>query len=214
MASTTPKLSGEPQDEQPCCPTEHMGHLGWEISTQAEAESRGQPQTCEPNYRRQWFPGYLVCCHSPAPGFWHAAPAAGSLLVSQCCSLRVLGGEDKAAPTQGWSKRDTFPKGWMLFLTQKDTHSKHVTTCLTLLDTTIKRQHMVSGGQDTQPPLDGGEGTTVQERWELVLPVFETLVLIPRASQKACISCSASLLAWEPTKAVMDTPGRMGAWGG
>lgn len=39
---------------------------------------------------------------------------------------------------------------------------------------------MVSGGQDTKPPLDGGEGTPVQERWELVLPVFETLMLIPK----------------------------------
>lgn len=94
----------------PCCPTEHVGHLSWEISTQAEAESRGQPQTCEPNCRRQWFLSYLVCCHSPAPGFWHTAPAAGSLLVSQCCSLHALGGEDKAAPTQGWSKRDTFQR--------------------------------------------------------------------------------------------------------
>lgn len=73
---------------------------------------------------------------------------------------------------------------------------------------------MVSGGQDTQPPLDGGEGSTVQERWELVLSGFETLMLIPRASQMACIGCRASLLAREPVKAVTDTPGRMGARGG
>lgn len=152
----------------------------------------------------------------PQPSSWLLAcrsccwkPACQSVLQPPCAGRGRQGSSDP-----GLEQKGHFPKGWMLFLTQKDTHSKHVTTCLTLLDTTIKRQHMVSGGQDTQPPLDGGEGTTVQERWELVLPVFETLVLIPRASQKACISCSASLLAWEPTKAVMDTPGRMGAWGG
>lgn len=35
---------------------------------------------------------------------------------------------------------------------------------------------MIPGRQETQPPLDGGEGSTVQERWELVLliPSFET----------------------------------------
>lgn len=73
---------------------------------------------------------------------------------------------------------------------------------------------MVSGGEDTQPSWDGGEGSTVQEHWEHVLSGFETLMLIPRVSQKACISCRASLLAREPVKAVMDTPGRTGARGG
>lgn len=96
---------------------------------------------------------------------------------------------------------------------QKDTHCKHVTTSSTL-DNTIKRQHMVPGGQDTQPPLDGGEGSTVQECWELVLSGFETLMLIPRFSQKARIGCRASLPAREPVKAVTDTPGRTGAQGG
>lgn len=125
--------------------------------------------------RRRWFLRDLFCCHSPAPG-------------TQRGSFCTLPEEHKAALTQGCSKRD-FPKGWMLFLTQKDTHRKHVTACLTL-DNTIKRQHMVSGGQDTQPPLNGGEGTTVQERWELMLAVCETLVC---SSQKGpcrlqCIS--------------------------
>lgn len=54
----------------------------------------------------------------------------------------------------------------------------------------------------------------MQERWELVLPGFEILMLIPRASQKACMGCRAPLPAWEPVKAVTDTPGRMGARGG
>lgn len=49
---------------------------------------------------------------------------------------------------------------------------------------------MVSGGQDTQPPLDGGEGTTVQERWELVVAVCETLVCSSQKGlyQLQCIS--------------------------
>lgn len=61
-------------------------HLGWEVSTQAGAESRGQPQTWAPSCRRQWFLSYLVCCHSPA---------AGGLLGRQCCSLRALGGKTR-----------------------------------------------------------------------------------------------------------------------
>lgn len=73
---------------------------------------------------------------------------------------------------------------------------------------------MVPGGQGTQPPLDGRAASTVQECWELVLQGFETLILIPRVSRKACMDCRASLSAWEPVKAVMDTPGRTGAWGG
>lgn len=139
------------------------------------------------------------CCWKPA---WESA-------------LRPPCWEGKTRqPCPGAGAKGALSKGWTLLLTQQDTLCKHVTTPSTLLDNTIKRQHMVSGGQETQPPSDGGEGTTVQERWEHVLPGFETLTFIPRGSQKACISCRASPPAWEPMKAVTDTPGRTGARGG
>ena len=53
----------------------------------------------------------------------------------------------------------------------------------------------------------------MQEHWELVFSGFDTLVLIPRVSRKAWISCRASLPAREPMKAVTDTPGRTGGTG-
>lgn len=168
------------------CPTEHVGHLSWEISTQDEVESRGQPQTCAANCRRQvselfgLLPQPSSCaCHSCC---WK--PALQSVLQPPCAGRGRQGSSDP-----GLQQKGHFSKGWMSFLTQKDTHHKHVTTCLTLLDNTIKRQHMVSGGQDIQPPLDGEEEITVQERWELVLPVSQTLVLIPKGLYRLqCIS--------------------------
>lgn len=77
--------------------------------------------------------------------------------------------------------KGTLWKGWRPFPTQKDTHCKHVTTSLTLLDNSTARQHTIPVGQDTQQPSDGGEGSAVQECRELALLGFETLMLIPRS---------------------------------
>lgn len=125
----------------------------------------------------QQFLSYLVCCLRSAPGFRHAAPA-GSLLRSQCCNfLDERGRQDSPVPRLEW--KGHLSKGWTWFPTQKETHCKRAMTFLTLFDNTMTRQHMVPGGQGTQPPLDGGVGSTVQECWELVLQGFETLMLIP-----------------------------------
>lgn len=77
--------------------------------------------------------------------------------------------------------RGTLWKGWRPFPTQKDTHCKHIMTSLTLLDNTTARQHTIPVGQDTRQPSGGGEGSAVQECWELALLGFETLMLIPKS---------------------------------
>lgn len=171
-----------------------LSHSGaGESSTQAEAGSRGQPQSCSPSCRRQWFPSCLPCWHSPA---------LSTLLLQS-----VRGRQGSSGP--GLEQKGHFSKGWMSFLTQEDTHGKHATAWLTL-DDAIKRQHMASGGQDTQPPLDGGEGLLCKNAGSLCCQSLKGSC----SSQRACSSCSASLLAREPTKAVVDTPGRTGARGG
>lgn len=76
---------------------------------------------------------------------------------ARCSGVSAAGRGRRGSPAPGQGQKGHFPKGWTKAI--PDAGGRRLQT---RNDNTVKRQHMASGGQVTQPPFDGREASTVQ----------------------------------------------------